>query len=80
MGRDVVFWRLLGLGMLIGRVGMALIGGMGGSRFGRMRVMPWDGWMCVCGLSDEGPGSQSNANHEQLPDHVIVFGREPAGL
>jgi hypothetical protein len=42
--------------------------------------MPWDGWMCVCGLSDEGPGSQSNANHEQLPDHVIVFGREPAGL
>jgi hypothetical protein len=80
MERSLMLRRLLRLGMLIGRVGMALLGGMRRSRLGRMRVMPWDGWMCVGGFSDGGRQNQRNAKHQQLPDHVFIFGRESPGL
>jgi hypothetical protein len=49
-----MFRRLLRLCMLAGRVGLVLLGGMRRSRLSRMRVMPWDGWMCVGGFADGG--------------------------
>jgi hypothetical protein len=79
MERNLVLRRLLGLGMLAGRVRVTLLGGMGRSRLSRMRLMPWDGWVCVGGFGRRGP-SQCSRNHHQLPDHVIMFGREPPGL
>jgi hypothetical protein len=75
-----MFRRLLWLGMLVGRVGMALLGGMRRSRLGRMRLMPWDGWVCVGGFGDGGRQNRRNAKHQQLPDHVFLFGRESPGL
>ena len=54
MQRSLMLGRLLWLGMLIGRVGLALLGGVWRTRFGRMCVMPWDGWMCVGGFGDGG--------------------------
>ena len=80
MERNLVLRRLLGLGMLAGSVRVALLGGMGSSRLSRMRLMPWDGWMCVGGFGDGGRQSQRNAKHQQLPDHVFIFGRESPGL
>jgi hypothetical protein len=43
-------------------------------------VMPWDGWMGVSGFGDGGRPSQRNAKHQQLPDHVFIFGRESPRL
>jgi hypothetical protein len=54
MERYGVFRRLLRLGMLTGFVGLALVGVMGRSRFGGMRVMPGDGRMCIGGFGDGG--------------------------
>jgi hypothetical protein len=79
MERNLVLRRLLGLGMLTGSVRLALLGGMRSSRLSRMRLMPWDGWMCVGGFGRRCP-SQCGRNHYQLPDHVIMFGREPPWL
>jgi hypothetical protein len=49
--------------MLIGRVGLALFGGMGSPGFGRVRLMPRDGWMRVRGSRDGGRANQGNRDH-----------------
>jgi hypothetical protein len=56
--------------MLSGSVGMALLSGMRGSRFSRMRAMLRDGWMCDRGSGGRGRYSQRNANNKKLPDQV----------
>ena len=75
-----VLGRLFGLGMLAGSVRMALLGGVRGSRFGRVRVMPWDGRMRALGSGDRSRQTQRNRTHPQLPDHEIIFGRESPEL
>jgi hypothetical protein len=80
MNSHSVLRRLLRLGVLRGLVGMALLGGVGSPRFGRMRVTPWNGWMCHLSSGDGGRPSQRDEKHQQLTDHVIIFGRESAGL
>jgi hypothetical protein len=80
MNSHGVLRRLLWLGMLRGLVGMVLLGGVRRSSIRRMRVTPRDGWMCDLGSGDRGRPSQSNKEHQQLPDHVIMFGRESPGL
>src|ERR1700689_4544458 len=73
MRRHTVLGRLLWLCVLSRRVGLALLGGMRRSRFGRMRVMPWDVGMRDRGFGDRGRPDQRNRDHRQLPDHVIMF-------
>jgi hypothetical protein len=79
-----VLGRLLGLGMRCGSVGRVLLGRMRRSGFGLMRVMPRDVWMRVwmrdLAWGHGGRERQRHRNHPQLPDHVIMFGRELPGL
>jgi len=75
-----VLGRLLRLGVLRGLVGMALLGGVGRSRFGRVGLMLGDVWMCDLGSGDRSRQDQSNEKRQELPSHVIIFGRESPWL
>ncbi len=68
--------RLSGLGMRRGCVRIALLGGMRRSGFGRVRMMLRNFWMRDLGWDHRSRQCQRSRKRQQLPDHVIVFGRE----
>jgi hypothetical protein len=71
MERHCVLRWFLWLGMLTGRVGLALLGRMRRPRFGRMRVTLWDERMCHFGWGDHGCPGQRNANGQSLSQQAI---------
>lgn len=80
MSGHIVLGRFFWLGMLTGNMGLALLGRMRGSRFGRVRMMPGDVRMGDLGWDQPGRQSQRSRKCQQLPDHVILFGKELPGL
>ena len=67
-----VLRRLLRLCMLGGVVGMALLGGVRRSRFGRVRVTMGHGQMCNRGAGGGSRHGQRHANNQELPDQLVM--------
>jgi len=71
-----VFGRLLGFGMRHGSMRMVLLGGVRRARFSRVRRRARDVRMRDLGRDRGSRQSQGSRKRQQLPDHVLVFGRE----